>query len=77
MNKLSASANQTFNTGTPAPTTANTQSGMDMSRLSSRPSISASVSKPSGMDMSRLSSRPSVSLAKPSSSMNMSKLGKR
>lgn len=52
MNKLSASANQTFNTSAPAV-------------------------KTSSMDMSRLSSKPTVSLAKPSSSMNMSKLGRK
>lgn len=78
MNKLSASANQTFNTGSSVPTPVSKPSGMDMSKLSSSSSsVSVPVSKPSGMDMSRLSSRPSVSLAKPSSSMNMSKLGKR
>lgn len=37
----------------------------------------SSTSKPSGMDMNRLSSKPTVSLAKPSSSMNMSKLGRK
>lgn len=52
MNKLSASANQTFNTSAPAV-------------------------KTSSMDMNRLSSKPTVSLAKPASSMNMSKLGRK
>lgn len=48
MNKLSASANQTFNTGT-TPVKSNT---MDMSKLSSKPSVS--LAKPSSMNMSKL-----------------------
>lgn len=62
MNKLSESAKQTFNTGGATTQTAK-PSGMDMSKMSSGYSASTS--------------RPSVSLAKPSSSMNMSKLGRR
>jgi hypothetical protein len=57
---------------------------MDMNKLSNsskqtfNPGTPVSTtSKPSGMDMSRLSSKPTVSLAKPSSSMNMSKLGRK
>jgi hypothetical protein len=57
MNKLSTSANQTFNTGTPSPASAPIRTN--------------------SMDMSKLSSKPSVNLAKPSSSMNMSKLSRR
>jgi hypothetical protein len=62
-------------------------SAMDMNKLSastnqtfntSGAAPAPSLPKPSSMDMSKLSSsRPTVSLAKPSSSMNMSKLGRR
>jgi hypothetical protein len=56
-------------------------SSMDMNKLSESAKQTLNTSTPtvktSSMDMSRLSSRPSVSLAKPFSSMNMSKLGKR
>lgn len=57
---------------------------MDMNKLSNSAKQTfntgttvSNTSKPSGMDMSRLSSKPTVSLAKPSSSMNMSKLGRK
>lgn len=55
MNKLSASAKQQFNTGTPAALPK--PNGMDMSRLSapSRPTVS--LSKPSAMNMSKLGKR--------------------
>lgn len=57
---------------------------MDMNKLSNSSKQTfntgtpvSNTSKPSGMDMNRLSSKPTVSLAKPSSSMNMSKLGRK
>lgn len=55
MNKLSASAKQSFNTDTPTPVvSAPKSSGMDMSKLSSKPSVN--LSKPaSSMNMSKLS----------------------
>lgn len=76
MNKLSASANQTFNTGTPSSAPVARSSAMDMSKMSGS-SVPSPAPKTSSMDMNRLSSRPPVNLAKPSSSMNMSKLSRR